>query len=269
MQPGISLRCGFRTRRYTKPIELNFIKITTKGNHTAPNSLAGSGYTLTREQIATGIAITFHTVVFILVVFFDRSYFIKSISLNLLLMCCLLFYTQKQFNKWIFLFALACFITGISAEMLTTGAFNHFNSYEYGSIAGPAIWNVPLVIGVSWFILIYCAGVTVQTVLNKIIERISLTEAPKPTLKALSVVIDGATLVILFDWLAAPVATKLGIWQWNNNGDIPFFNYLWWFTISVLLLAMFHYSKFNKHNKFAINLLLIQAMFFLLLRTWL
>ena len=86
-------------------------------------------------------------------------------------------------------------------------------------------------------------------------------------LKSLSVIIDGATLAVFFDWLMEPVAVKLGYWQWIN-GEIPFFNYVSWFIISIILLSVFQHSKFSKHNKFAVNLLLIQLMFFLLLRTF-
>ena len=38
---------------------------------------------------------------------------------------------------------------------------------------------------------------------------------------------------------------------------------------SVLLLFLFYACKFNKQNKFAVNLLLIQFLFFLILRTFL
>ena len=41
------------------------------------------------------------------------------------------------------------------------------------------------------------------------------------------------------------------------------------FLISLLLLCLFNAFKFNKQNKFAVNLLLIQFLFFLILRTFL
>ena len=73
----------------------------------------------------------------------------------------------------------------------------------------------------------------------------------------------------VFDWLMEPVAVKLGYWVWQGDGSIPMLNYICWFLISLLLLAVFHFAKFNKQNKFAVNLLLTQLMFFLLLRTFL
>ena len=76
-------------------------------------------------------------------------------------------------------------------------------------------------------------------------------------------------MAVLFDWVMEPVAVKLGYWKWLGNGDIPFYNYVSWFVISVGMLAIFHFCKFNKQNKFAVNLLLIQLLFFLILRTFL
>ena len=40
-------------------------------------------------------------------------------------------------------------------------------------------------------------------------------------MKALSVIIDGATLAVFFDWLMEPVAVKLGYWTWNGDGIDP------------------------------------------------
>ena len=105
--------------------------------------------------------------------------------------------------------------------------------------------------------------------LTKISNRATATGADTPKImKLLSIIVDGATLAVFFDWLMEPVAINLKYWHWNGNGEVPFFNYFCWFIISILLLAVFHFCKFEKRNKFAVNLLLIQVMFFLLLRTF-
>ena len=87
-------------------------------------------------------------------------------------------------------------------------------------------------------------------------------------LKAISVIVDGASIAVFFDWIMEPVAVKLGYWKWHD-GNVPFYNYVCWLMVSNIILAIFHFSRFNKQNKFAVNLLLIQMMFFLLLRTFL
>jgi len=143
-----------------------------------------------------------------------------------------------------------------------------FGDYSYGPVLGYRFEHVPFNIGINWFIIIYCCGISIHTLLLKAINRLSIeTKTTPKTLKAISVIIDGATLAVLFDWLMEPIAVKLNYWQWKGDA-IPVYNYFCWFIISMLLLAVFHFCKFNKKNKFAIDLLLIQVMFFLLLRTF-
>ena len=222
-----------------------------------------------KYQIATSLAILFHIIGLTGILFFDKDFFIRSTPFNLLLMFVLLIWTQKEKNKFFLVFLIACFLVGVGVEMIGVNTAALFGDYHYGNVLGIKIMNVPLIIGVNWFIIIYCCGISVHTLLLKIINRTPETEAvTSPALKALSVIVDGATLAVFFDWLMEPVAVKLNYWQWKGAGSIPFYNYFCWFIVSIFLLAIFHYCKFEKQNKFAVNLLLVQFMFFLLLRTF-
>lgn len=224
----------------------------------------------TKIQAATAIAVLFHLIGLTGLLFFDKTFFLQSTSINLLLMFALLLWTQQEKNKYFYIFLLACFSIGIAAEMIGINTKILFGDYTYGNVLGFKVMNVPLLIGINWFIIIYCSGISIHTLLMKAINRISTDTGKKPmVLKALSVIIDGATLAVLFDWLMEPVAVKLGYWTWNGDGSIPFYNYICWFLVSILLLTVFHFAKFNKQNKFAVNLFLIQLMFFLILRTFL
>ncbi|MEX0636794.1 MAG: carotenoid biosynthesis protein, partial [Ferruginibacter sp.] len=107
-------------------------------------------------------------------------------------------------------------------------------------------------------------------ILTKIVEKITRNSAATTKdVQVIAVVVDGALLAVLFDWLMEPVAVKLGYWTWLGDGEIPFYNYVCWFFISLILLLLFKKMPFRKSNKFAVNLLLIQSMFFLILRTFL
>lgn len=223
-----------------------------------------------KYQLATAIAILFHTIGFIGIVFFKSEAFIKTTTLNLLLMGGLLIYTQDKKNVSFYLFFIICFIVGIGVEIIGTSTGWLFGQYRYGTVLGPAIKNVPLIIGVNWFIIIYCCGVSIHTMLTKLTAKLSeQTGKPSKVIQTLSVVVDGATLAVISDWLIEPVAVKLGYWQWLGNEEIPLYNYVCWFAISIILLYIFQYLQFGRQNKFAVNLLLIQSMFFLLLRTFL
>ena len=224
----------------------------------------------TKFEIATAIAVLFHSIGLIGLLFFDKAFFLAATPFNLLLSFVLLIWTQTDKNIAFFLFVAACFIIGIIVEIIGVNTGFLFGDYAYGNVLGPGIKNVPVLIGVNWFLIIYCCGISIHTLLMKAINRIAEDSGKSPmALKALSVIIDGATLAVFFDWLIEPVAVKLGYWVWNGDGVIPMFNYICWFVVSLLLLMVFHFAKFNKQNKFAVNLLLIQLMFFLLLRTFL
>ena len=221
-------------------------------------------------QVATAIAVLFHTIGITGLLFFDKKFFLQSTPVNLLLMFVLLVWTQKEKNIYFFLFLATSFCVGVVVEIIGINTGILFGDYTYGNVLGYKVQNVPLLIGINWFITIYCSGISIHTLLMKAINRISADTGKNPmALKALSVIIDGATLAVFFDWLMEPVAVKLGYWSWNGDGSIPLFNYFCWFLVSILLLTLFHFTKFNKQNKFAVNLLLIQLMFFLILRTFL
>ncbi|GAB2829337.1 carotenoid biosynthesis protein [Ferruginibacter profundus] len=221
-----------------------------------------------KYQIATAIAVLFHAIGFAGIVFFKDSFILQATPVNLLLMFGLLIWTQAEKNTSFWIFVLITAAIGITVEVVGVNTKLLFGDYIYGSVLGPKIKNVPLIIGINWFITIYCCGVSVHTLLVKAIDKVSAeTSTPPMALKAVSVIVDGATLAVFFDWLMEPVAVQLGYWKWA--AEIPFYNYLCWFMVAVILLAVFHFLKFNKQNKFAVHLLMIQVMFFLLLRTFL
>jgi len=221
-----------------------------------------------KQQIATAIAILFHAIGLAGILIFKSEFIIRSTPVNLLLMFALLVWTQAEKNFYFFLFLLATMAVGILVEIIGVNTQMLFGNYTYGAVLGIQIKNVPLVIGINWFIIIYCCGISIHTFLRRAINKISAeTQAPPMAMKALSIIVDGATLAVFFDWLMEPVAIQLGFWKWE--GGIPMYNYICWFIVSMLLLALFHFCTFSKQNKFAVHLLLIQLMFFLLLRTFL
>lgn len=221
-------------------------------------------------EVATAIAVLFHSIGLVGLLCFDQAFFLAATPMNLLLSFALLVWTQTEKNLAFFIFLFTCFAIGVAVEVIGVNTGLLFGDYVYGQVLGPKVKHVPLLIGVNWFIIVYCCGISIHTLLTKAINRVAADTGKTPnTLKALSVIVDGATLAVFFDWLMEPVAVKLGYWTWNGDGSIPMLNYICWFVVSLLLLISFHFAKFNKQNKFAVNLLLIQLMFFLLLRTFL
>ena len=217
---------------------------------------------------AARLALLFHIVGFIGIVYFDRSFFVTLTPLNLLLSAGLLIWTQEQKNKWFYLFFLLAFATGMLTEYLGVNYQILFGHYQYGTAFGPKIGGVPLMIGVNWFVIVLCAGVAVQTLLNQIWNKMRDKDLlPRKNVGFWSFIIDGALTATFFDWLMEPVAVELTFWQWFGDGSIPVFNYVCWFLISAALLLLLRLLPVQRQNQFAVHLLLIQSVFFLALRT--
>lgn len=224
---------------------------------------------VTKYQAATTIAILFNAIGLAGILFFDKSFFIRATSLNLLLMALLLIFTQQNKSIGFWIFFISCFVIGIGVEIIGISTGFIFGNYVYGDVLGKKVMAVPLIIGINWFIIIYCCGTSIHMLLTRMLDKISNgMPQPRPVLKTLSIIIDGATLAVIYDLLMEPAAVKLGYWIWKGDA-IPLYNYICWFLISCVLLLVFHYTSFNKENKFAVNLLLIQAIFFLIIRTFL
>lgn len=226
--------------------------------------------TFNRYQIATGLAILFHLIGLLGILFGQRDFFIQTTPLNLLLMFGLLIYTAQPAGRGFYIFLGACFLVGMSVEWIGVHTGMLFGQYKYGKVLGPSVHDVPLMIGINWFIVMYGCGTMIHALFRAMLDSMADTaQNPRPVLKTLSVVVDGSMLAVAFDWLMEPVAVTLGYWTWLGDGEIPMFNYACWFAISLPLMFLFHHLPVGKTNKFAIHLLLIQAMFFLLLRTFL
>jgi putative membrane protein len=222
------------------------------------------------NNIALFIALLFHTAGIIGILFTQyKDWFIQNTPVNLLLMAALLILTQPQKNWQFFLFMFVTFATGILTEIIGTNTSLLFGNYTYGTVLGTKIFGVPLIIGINWFIVIYCTGVVTQFYENRMLKRIDAKGITiNMRMQVISFVTDAALLTVFFDWLMEPVAMKLGYWKWEND-NIPFYNYLCWLMISALLLALFRRLGFRRHNIFAVHLFIIQLLFFLVLRTFL
>lgn len=220
------------------------------------------------QKKATAIAVLFHVIGLTGILFFNRELFVSLTPFNLLLSAGLLIYTQAEKNNAFFLFVLTCFVVGFAVEYIGVNHQLLFGEYAYLASMGVQWKNVPLVIGVNWFIMMYCCGVSIQLFLNRMWNKLKDADQPVRTnVGFIAVILDAALLATFFDWVMEPVAVKLGWWRWLADGSIPVLNYASWFGVSVFLLLLFRLLTFSKQNQFAVNLLLIQFMFFLILRT--
>ncbi len=225
---------------------------------------------INKEQIATFLAILFHLsgAIGILCTPY-RDWFIRYTPLNLLLMAVLLIWVQPEKNKAFAAFFGLAFFAGMITEMVGVNTGWLFGEYAYGTVLGPK-WNgVPLLIGCNWFVILYCSGSLVKQFQEWLQQKYDPTGATLTTrINTFSLVVDGALVATLFDWVMEPAAIQLGFWHWQST-EIPFYNYVCWLVISTFLLFLFRTWPFGRLNFFAVHLLIIQALFFLALRIFL
>ena len=175
-----------------------------------------------------------------------RPLFLQIVPWHLLLMLAIVFFNHQYIDARFILFALLIWATGYGAEWTGIHTGQLFGNYYYGKTLGAKLYDVPLIIGVNWFLLIYSTGVLLQR------SRLK---------NAFARIIAGAIILVLLDVLIEPTAIHLDYWHWAGAA-IPIKNYICWFLLSGLMLFVFKIFRFKKQNIVAPVLLLTQALFF-------
>lgn len=208
------------------------------------------GVMLKNTRVSIIVIILFHVVG--LIGFFVpavQPMFLRMVPFHLLLMLAVVLYNHYRPDEKFWSFFLLIFIGGIAAEWIGVHKNWIFGDYDYGPTLGTKVFDIPLMIGVNWFILIYATGVLMQR--SRLKSRLAR-------------VITGALLLVLLDLLIEPVAIKFDYWTWVEKVP-PLKNYLGWFGVSIVFLYVFELFKFKPQNIVAPVLLGVQFLFFGLL----
>ncbi len=176
-----------------------------------------------------------------------RHLFQMATPATLFVSACLLIWNHVDKNWSLAWFGAVAFGVGFGSEYLGVNHHLIFGSYQYGATLGLKLWNVPLMIGVNWFITIYSIG-------SALPSRLPLW---------MFVLVAGGMAVAL-DWLMEPVAIAYDFWSWQG-GEIPFSNYVGWFGVSVFLFLLFKMFDLGGRNKFALWFLMVESLFFVVL----
>lgn len=204
----------------------------------------------TKNRICIAVIILFHLVGLIgFIIPSSTVLFITLVPWHLLLMLGVIFYSYNRLDGRFLLFALIIFIAGFMAEYIGVHTGWLFGHYSYGGTLGTKLFDIPLLIGINWFLLIYAAGVSLQ----------------RSRLKNVWVrIFTGAIVLTMLDVLIEPIAIRFDYWHWLDGG-IPLKNYVCWFVLSVLLLFIFEQLKFKRQNIVGPALLIAQFVFFAVL----
>lgn len=139
---------------------------------------------------------------------------------------------------------LSCYTIGFAAEWIGVHTGYLFGNYSYGSVLGPKLDAIPLLIGINWYLL----AISSHWLVSKFKQNLGLS------------VVLAAALMTGIDVLIEPVAVDLGFWSWQG-AEIPWTNYLCWFLVS-LPMQWICFSWHKENNLLAGWLLLMQLLFF-------
>ncbi len=154
---------------------------------------------------------------------------------------------HRGWNDAFPIFAASAFWIGFGAELIGIHTGYLFGDYVYGPTLGPQLWEVPIIIGVNWFILVYLTGAVFQKVPNDYYAAFL-----------------GAMAMTAMDYIMEPVAVALDFWYWKWD-LIPPSNYLGWFLVSYLIHFIYRKANFEKENCLALFLLVSLILFFTIL----
>jgi bisanhydrobacterioruberin hydratase len=145
--------------------------------------------------------------------------------------------------------ALAAYAVGFAFEAAGVATGVIFGPYSYGTVLGPMVLGVPLIIGMNWALVILGAVSLTARFLRNPLAAAGLA----------------GLLTAGFDWVLEPVAVRQGYWTWAAAA-IPVRNYAAWFLIAGLLAFLYAWRKVHVKTWLATIALGIQLAFFALLR---
>jgi putative membrane protein len=176
-----------------------------------------------------------------------RDLFLRLTPVQLLTSLFLILAFHRGWSEAFPIFAAAAFWIGFGAEVIGIHTGYLFGDYVYGPTLGPMLWEVPIIIGVNWFILAYCTGIVFSKISNDYYAAFL-----------------GATAMTALDYIMEPVAVVLDMWYWKFE-VIPVSNFVGWFGIAFVIHFIFRKANFEKSNPLAALLLISMVLFFAIL----
>jgi len=177
-----------------------------------------------------------------------KDIFLRLTPANLLLTLVVLTWGHQKVDYKLILAFLFAFLVGFLVEVAGVHTGLLFGEYTYGDPLGWRIFDVPLIIGVNWFLLAYASKGAASIILNNKWLQWGLA----------------ALIMVLLDFFIEPVAIELDFWDWTA-GHIPIRNYFMWFITAFVVHMGFGIIGFKTNKRLALVILLIQFYFFIAL----
>jgi len=189
---------------------------------------------------------------------YTRDLFILITPINLIFAAAFLFYGTKPGVR-VLLFGIFIAVTSFLIEAAGVATGRIFGSYHYGSALGPKLLQTPVIIGLNWFILIYCTNIISRQIWEGVQNR--LGSSAGRLMEIIFTVLAASLLMVCYDLLLEPAAMRLDMWSWEDD-IVPFINYSSWFFISAGYHLIYRLWGENGINRRALPLFVVQVLFF-------
>jgi putative membrane protein len=176
--------------------------------------------------------------------------FAKMIPFTLLSSTVLCLWVLWNAKKQVLAFLALVFCCGFALEFMGVYTGIIFGPYSYGSNLGWKLFDIPIIIGVNWFLMVVCS--------SSLVQRIGIKN------KWLAI-IAAALFMVLTDICLEPFAIRHDLWHWNTLGAyIPLQNFIAWFISAFIfqLISMKWLPKLS-HPVTAALALIFMAFFLL------
>jgi putative membrane protein len=202
-----------------------------------------------KQVLLIGLLIIFYTVGVVgLSIEEYRSNFLSLSFFNLALSFALLLMGRNLQSLRLYVFIFFAFVVGVGVELIGVHTGYLFGDYAYGGSLGVKFYDVPIIIGINWgMLVIISASVAQRFQMNKFLQAVV-----------------ASLFMLLLDVLIEPVAVESDYWTWEGD-VIPLFNFVCWFGVALLLQFVYFGLNLAEKNKVATALYCIQFMFFLIL----
>ncbi len=176
--------------------------------------------------------------------------FVRLTPLALILsVLVLLRYDKVWKNRRFGWFSLFVFTGSYLIEVIGVNTGLIFGEYSYGEGLSVKWLGTPLMIGINWILMVYLTSAVVSDLSRNFTLQVLLP----------------SVLMVAYDAIMEQVAHRMDMWQWAG-GSIPVQNYLIWGLMAVVFHSVKYFARIEINNKMALPILIIQSLFFVLIR---
>ena len=183
-------------------------------------------------------------------VYFLPDWFLPATPLIILVSAGVVILRYEKFRQSRFVAFAVIVVMAFLVEVYGVKTGHLFGTYTYGNNLGWKLFDVPLIIGVNWAVLLMVAQ---QLTTHYIVINNRFFSA-----------ITVGFLMTSFDLLLEVLAPIFDFWSFTHMNYPPLQNFIAWFCVS-FCFGLFSFSHFRNQNGTAVFYGLAQLIFFMIL----